>query len=168
MDNKIIGSIDVESEKKINSKLSRYSVFILADKLFGFELDSVEEVLSVPKISKVPNVSQQIVGVFNLRGTILTLAKINQMLGLPSTDIYEESMIIVTESGNQKIGIIVDKVLDLVAVDESDIQLPTREMLPNLVEFIIGTYEKEGMGIIYLLNYKKLLAPQNFILNNNI
>ena len=168
MDNKINLSFDVESGKKINSKISRYSVFILADKLFGLELDSVEEVLSVPKISKVPNVPQQIAGVFNLRGTILTLVKVNHMLGLPSTEINEESMIIITESGNQKIGILVDKVLDLVSVDEPDIQLPTREMLPNLVEFIIGSYEKEGMGMIYLLNFKKLLAPQNFILSDNI
>ena len=147
MDNKINLSFDVESGKKINLKISRYSVFILADKLFGLELDSVEEVLSVPKISKVPNVPQQIAGVFNLRGTILTLVKVNHMLGLPSTEINEESMIIITENGNQKIGILVDKVLDLVSVDEPDIKLPTREMLPNLVEFIIGSYEKEGMGM---------------------
>lgn len=168
MDNKVDLSFDVESGKEINSKIIRYSVFILADKLFGLELDAVEEIISVPKISKIPGVSKQILGVFNLRGTILTLVEVNQMLGLPGVHINEESMVIITTSGDQNLGILVDKVLDLVSVDESDIQLPTRDMTPNLVEFIVGSFEKEGVGTIHLLNFKKLMAPQNFIFSENI
>jgi purine-binding chemotaxis protein CheW len=167
MKNKLNMSIPNELDKIVNPRLIRYSVFVLADKFFGLELFSVKEVISLPKISRVPNVPKHILGVFNLRGTIMTIVEINEMLGIASQEIYEENMIVIVESEKQSIGILVNRVLDLVSVDESEIQIPTREMSPKMVGFLSGFYDREGIGTIYLLNYKKLLDPQNFTFSDN-
>ena len=71
-------------------------------------------------------------------------------------------MVLVLDFPDQKIGIFVEKVLDVINVEESEIQLPSREMPTKLAKNVIGMYEKEGMGLIHLLNLKELLSVDNF------
>jgi len=149
-------------QKDSISKTSRFSVFIIAEKLFGIELSNVDEVITLPKISKVPSSPRNILGVFSLRGTILTLIEVNETLGLPVQEIDEEKMVLIVDHQNQRIGIIVEKVLDVVNVEESEIQLPSREMSHKMARNIIGYYEKEGIGSINLLNLAEVLSSENF------
>jgi len=96
-----------------------------------------------------------------LRGTIITLLEINDIVGVDSQN-SAESMVLIVENENQQLGILVKKVLDVINVDESEIKLPTRDMSPKLAKNIIGYYEKEGIGTINLLNLNELLTPYNF------
>jgi chemotaxis signal transduction protein len=150
-----------ENYKNSKSKVSRFSVFIISEKLFGIELSSVNEVITLPKISKIPSAPKQILGVFSLRGKILTLLEINDILGISRLEYNEENMVLITDHLNQKVGILVEKVLDVLNLDESEIQLPSRDMSHKMAKNIIGYYEYEGMGTINLLNLSELLAPQN-------
>jgi len=143
------------------SKISRFSIFIISEKLFGIELANVNEVITIPKISKIPSSPKHVAGVFNLRGTIITLLEINDIVGVDSQN-SAESMVLIVENENQQLGILVKKVLDVINVDESEIKLPTRDMSPKLAKNIIGYYEKEGIGTINLLNLNELLTPYNF------
>ena len=150
-----------ENHKKPKSKVSRFSVFIISEKLFGIELSSVNEVITLPKISQIPSAPKHILGVFSLRGKILTLLEINEILGIRSQEYDEENMVLIADHFNQKAGILVEKVLDVINIDESEIQLPSREMSHKMAKNIIGYYENEGMGTINLLNLNELLAPHN-------
>lgn len=147
--------------KKSKSKISRFSVFIISEKLFGIELSDVNEVITLPKISKIPSSPKNILGVFNLRGTILTLLEINEILGISNQKPDEENMVLITDHFNQKIGILVKKVLDIINVDESEIQLPSRDMSQKMAKNIIGYYENEGLGTINLLNLNEIFANHN-------
>lgn len=153
---------DDESKNSIAKKSNRYSVFVLADKFYGLELLSVKEVISMPKISRIPNVPEHILGVFNLRGTIITLMDLNKMLGTTSQPVNENNMVIVVENDGLNVGILVDRVLDLINVMESDIKSSELEMSPQMVEYTKGYYVKESLGTIFLLNLEKILAPDKF------
>jgi purine-binding chemotaxis protein CheW len=144
-----------------SSNFSRYSVFIISEKLFGIELTNVFEVITKPKISKIPGLKKNVVGVFNLRGTIITLLKINEIIGLESQE-SEDNMVLIIQHEQRQLGILVEKVLDVINVDETEIQLPKREMSARLANNIIGYYEKEGMGVINLINLNELLVSDNF------
>ena len=152
-----------KNRKEKQSKISRFSIFIIAEKLFGIELSNVNEVITLPKVSKIPSSPNNILGVFNLRGTILTLLEISEIIGIEVQD-SDENMVLIVEDVNQQMGILVEKVLDVINVEESEIQLPSRDMPPKMAKNIIGYYEKEGMGTINLLNLKELLASNNFSL----
>lgn len=149
------------NRKKSKSKISRFSVFTISEKLFGIELSDVNEVITLPKISKIPSSPKNILGVFNLRGTILTLLEINDTLGISGQEPDEENMVLITDHFNQKVGILVEKVLDVINVDESEIQLPSRDMSQKMAKNIIGYYENEGLGTINLLNLNELFANHN-------
>jgi chemotaxis signal transduction protein len=146
---------------KSKTKISRFSVFVISEKLLGIELSNVNEVITLPKISKIPSAPKQILGVFSLRGKILTLLEISEALGIRSQEQNEENMVLIVDYLNQKVGILVEKVLDVIDIDESEIQMPTRDMSHKMAKNIIGYYENEGMGTINLLNLNELLALHN-------
>ena len=149
-------------QKKRQSTVSRFSIFIISEKLFGIELSKVNEVITLPKVSKIPSSSNHILGVFNLRGTILTLFEISEIIGVEKQE-PEDNMVLIVEHDNQIKGILVEKVLDVINVEESEIQLPSRDMSTKMAKNIIGYYEKEGIGTINLLNLNELLASQKFL-----
>jgi len=149
------------NQRKKHSKISRFSIFIISEKLFGIELSNVSEVLTIPKISKIPSSPKHIVGVFNLRGAIITLVEISEIIGVDKQN-PDESMVLIVDLENKQLGILVEKVLDVINVEESEIKLPTRDMSPKMAKNIIGYYEKEGSGTINLLNLNELLTSHNF------
>jgi purine-binding chemotaxis protein CheW len=146
-----------ESKNNNANNSVRYSVFILGDKFYGLELLSVREVISVPKISSIPSVPQQIMGVFNFRGTIITLMELNKLLGTSNHTVNESNMVIVVENGGLSAGILVDKVVNLIHVKDSEIKSPTGEISPEMSQYFKGYYIEESLGTIFLLNLDKIL-----------
>ncbi len=135
----------------------RYSTFILSDKIFGFEILSVKEVLPLPKLTRIPNVSAYIHGVFNLRGNIMSLMDLRYFLGLEPKPFDPADMVLVLENKNIRIAVAVERVLDIVTVAEDDIQATTREIPVQIAQFTAGLFEKEGLGTIHLLDSEVLL-----------
>ena len=88
---------------------TRYSVFSVSGKLFGLEMSTVREVLSPPKVTLLPNVPTHVLGVYNLRGSILSLVDIQRILGLNSTNKKETDMVILVESSRSLISFVVEK-----------------------------------------------------------
>ena len=137
--------------------VSRYSIFSLSDMLFGIEIESVKEVLKYPSITNLPNVDLHILGVFNLRGTIVSLVDLRYTLSLEVQDIKNTDMILLVEMNEMLIGILVEKVLDFVDVENLEIQIPSRSISSSIANYIKGSYEKEELGKIFLLDLEKLL-----------
>lgn len=140
-----------------SGKFSRYSVFSIGNTLFGLEILAVKEVLPLPPITKVPNVAPYVLGVFNLRGNITPLIDIRFFLGLEISPLEDSNMILLLEQKNVRSGILVERVLDIVNVDEGQIELPTRNLSPLFGNYVGGLYEKEGLGTIHLFDTERLI-----------
>jgi purine-binding chemotaxis protein CheW len=82
-----------EQPNKNKTVYTRFSVFNISDRLFGIEINHVKEVLKSPKITRLPNVKPQLLGVFNLRGTILPLMDLRYILGLEITEKKNAEMV---------------------------------------------------------------------------
>lgn len=140
-----------------DEKNTRYSVFSVSGKLFGLEISSVREVLPSPKVTYLPNVPTHVVGVFNLRGNILSLVDIHQILGLSSFEKKDTDMVLVVESFGFLLSFIVEQVLDFVEVENSKVKLQTGDMPADMAYFVRGIFEADNMGQIYLLDTERLL-----------
>jgi purine-binding chemotaxis protein CheW len=82
-------------------------LFKLGAQYFRFPIGQVKDVLPIPSITKVPLANKEILGVFNLRGEIVTAIDLATIL---EKETLSPSMIIVTEFANDLYGLIVDKV----------------------------------------------------------
>ena len=142
-------------------KHTRYSVFSVSGKLFGLEMSAVREVLSSPKVTLLPNVPSHVLGVYNLRGNILSLVDIRKILGLNSSTGKEADVVMLVESSKSLISFIVEKVLDFVDVENSKIKEPSKDISARLAYFVRGIYDSGTIGQIYLLE------TENF-LNSNV
>lgn len=146
---------------KNQEKYTRYSVFSVSGKLFGLEMSTVREVISPPKVTLLPNVPNHVLGVYNLRGSILSLVDIQQILGLNSTTKSDSDMVMLVESPKSLISFVVERVLDFVEVDNSKIQQPSKNISARFAYFVRGIYETNTGSQIYLLE------TENF-LNSNV
>lgn len=139
----------------------RYSVLCVSNHNFVIEISNIREVAPLPKITKVPNVNESFIGVFNLRGEIYSILDLRALLGLETVALTEDSMVAIIEHESVAFGVIVDKVIGVMAIDESKIEIPTREMSPRFIQYLSGFYNQENLGIVHMLDISELLkAPE--------
>ena len=143
----------------------QYLVFL--EKLFGLEISTVREVLPPPKVTYLPNVPTHVIGVFNLRGSIISLVDIQQILDLGSTEKKDTNMVLLVESSNLLISFIVEQVLDFVEVENSQVKLPSGVMTADMKNFVRGIFESDNMGQINLLDTERLLASSMVFIQEN-
>ncbi len=148
-------------------KYTRYSVFSVSGKLFGLEMSTVREVLPPPNVTFLPNVPTHVLGVYNLRGNIISLIDLQQILGLNSEEKKESDMVLLVESSDFLISFVVEKVLDFVEVENSKVHLPSRNIPARMAYFFRGIYETDKIGQIYLFETEKLLNSNLIFVKEN-
>lgn len=142
-------------------------MFSASGKFFGLELSIVREVLQPPEVTKIPNMLAHILGVYNLRGTIITLVDIRQILGLDQNKDKKSDMVILLKNGDFTISFIVDRVLDFIEIDNSKIQQETSKIPSRIARYLRGIYHEKRMGEVHLFETDKLLNAKE-ILGQNI
>ena len=99
----------------------RHLTFLLAEQVYGIPLERVQEIVRVQRATPVPDLPEYIRGVINLRGTVVPVVDVRTRLGLAKRDEDERTCVVVCSFRGEGIGLIVDTVCDVVAIDESNI-----------------------------------------------
>ncbi len=97
-------------------------VFTLVDSLYGVEVDQVREITAMRDVSPVPNSPDYVLGVTNLRGQVTTVADLKSRLGsMSSGETGTNQRIIVVESQEAPIGMVVDSAREVMRMPKGDI-----------------------------------------------
>ncbi|MCP8847293.1 chemotaxis protein CheW [Latilactobacillus curvatus] len=83
--------------------------------------ETVEEVVDTVQITKVPLAPLWVKGLINLRGTVLTVISLAQLVGLPESKTNRNIMIM--KKDDERRGLLIDEVIEVMDVDPDDIQL---------------------------------------------
>ncbi|HYF56187.1 MAG TPA: chemotaxis protein CheW [Salinarimonas sp.] len=94
---------------------SRFLTFRSEERLYAVPADQVSEVVCVPPVSRVPQASPSLLGLANLRGSILPVASLRRLLGRPDDGGRPEMRAIVLDGG-APVALVVDRVEALVTV----------------------------------------------------
>jgi len=109
-------------ERQFNSVNSdEYMTFILGTMKYAVELPKIREILTYPDlITTLPNTSQWVKGLINLRGEVVPILDIRVKFGTGEV-VYDENtaVIAVITEDNRMIGLVVDKVDDVQKLDNS-------------------------------------------------
>lgn len=138
----------------------RYSIVRISGKYFGIEVKYVREVTLLPVVTRVPNVHKSILGVFNLRGQIVSVIDIRNLMNLPDEKITEDYFVVIIENDGITLGFVVEKVLDVFPIDSNKINVPTRDMSLNIVQYCNGYYTHKKLGNIFLLDMEALFEAK--------
>jgi len=132
-------------------------IFEVNSELYGLNIMKTESIERMTAVTKVPDSKEYVLGVINLRGDIIPVICLKARAGLER---YKEdtldSRIIVINNEEYRVGVAVDKVLEIVNIATDSIQ-PTREILfDNDSQLLAGVYESAN-GIIMIMDVDGLL-----------
>jgi len=109
--------LDAHGEERSKATGERCIAFKVAGEYYAVDLTSVKEVITPPDLLPVPGSEVEVLGVINLRGSILTVVNARSMLGLDGCAEGPLARILVLDEGGCQVGALVDAVEDIVSVD---------------------------------------------------
>lgn len=128
-------------------------IFSLGEEEFGVETLKVQNISNNMLVTKVPKSDSHIRGLINLRGNIISLIDINLLLGT-TNQFNEKGNIIIIDIEEEEVAISVDKVKEVLDIDEKIIQKLDAEEVRDYVKGIINL----NGSIITLIDLNMLLG----------
>jgi purine-binding chemotaxis protein CheW len=92
--------------------VTKYSVFSISGTLYALEMSMIREVVRSPRVARLPNADSHILGVYNLRGRIITLVDIRQILGIAPAENDSTTLVLLIGTNGSSISFLVDKIMN--------------------------------------------------------
>ena len=135
-----------------------YLTFLIGEEVFGIGIEYVKEIIGVQPITRIPDFPDHIRGVINLRGKIIPVMDVRLRFKKPEQPYDTRTCIIVVDIFHNSIGLIVDRVAEVIAIPEGDIAAPP-EINRQAGSYIKG-FGKVGGEIKLLLDCGVLLGNE--------
>ena len=132
------------------------ATFFVGDALCGMDILKVREINKIMNMTKVPQAPEYVRGILNLRGRIITIIDLGKRLGLSSTEMSDESCNIIIDSQNEYIGLLVDRISDVVQAETDKIEPTPANMGGGYGKFVEGVFKTEEK-LIGILDVEAML-----------
>jgi purine-binding chemotaxis protein CheW len=133
--------------------------FILDDVDYGIDILSVHEIMRMPNIARLPNAPPFIKGVINLRGNVIPVVDVRERFGFPVAEITDLTRIIVIETMEKLVGLLVDNVHQVVRLPESNVD-PPAELVEGVSEVFIKGIGRLNKRLVVILNLNNMLFEE--------
>ncbi len=143
--------------EEMRQKAGKYLTFFLAGEEYGLEILKVREIIGLMDITDVPGTPAFVKGVINLRGKVIPVLDLRSKFGMETAEQTEETCIIVVDVGTVEMGIVVDKVSEVLDIAAEDIEDAPSFGVDVNTDFILGMGKAEG-SVKILLDIDKVLT----------
>lgn len=151
----------VVNSSEQNDEVLQWVTFCLDQEVYGINVMQVQEVLRYTDIAPVPGSPSYVLGIINLRGNVVTVIDTRNRFGLETTEITDNSRIVIIESEKQVVGIMVDSVAEVVYLKTSDIDSAPNVGTDESAKFIQGVSHRDDQLLI-LVDLNKLLSDDEW------
>lgn len=153
-----VGELDAwEEEGSRRLNLRRIVAFELDDELYGADIGETAEIIRMVSIMPLPNVPAFILGLVNLRSAIVPVIDLRIRFGLAHKELDHDSRIIILNAGNLVVGIVVDRLWELLRLDPGVFQPPPSTLAKIDHEYFKHIASVKGRMLI-VLDIEKLLT----------
>ncbi len=137
--------------------------FQLGPEVYGIDIMDVREIVQMENIRTIPNAPSSVEGIFNLRGEIIPIINLHKRFHIKRIEMAEDEELlngtIILNINNTKIGIIIDKILRVLPIENQTIQPPPQILTGIGAEYIQGVITNEE-GYLIILDIQKLFDPR--------
>ena len=133
--------------------------FRLASEEYGIEITKVQEIILMGEITRVPQTPEYIMGLINLRSTVIPIVDLRLRFALPQEQQTDETRIMVVNVAGKTIGIIVDAVSEVLRISQEQIAPPPPTVAGLGREYLTGLVKLEKRLLI-LLDIDKILGEE--------
>ena len=131
-------------------------IFKLGNEAFGVEIATVESIIKMQAITRLPQATSFVEGIINLRGKILPVIDLRRRLNIPLTEITKDSRMVVVALAGTTVAMIVDQVNEVLRINDDIVEVPPAISQSVDSRFIEGI-AKINEALVILLNLSKVL-----------
>lgn len=150
------------------TETKQYLTFKLEEEIFAVDISKVREVLDFTKITKVPRTPEFMLGVLNLRGSVVPVIDLRLKFKTSETDKTENTSVVILEINVDDetvvLGALVDSVQEVTDLDPDQIEPAPRIGTRLKTEFIHGMGKRDDQFII-ILDVDKVFSAEELALD---
>lgn len=141
---------------KTGTALMELATFYVGEALCGIDILNIQEINKQTEVTPVPQSEEYVQGVLNLRGRIVTVIDLGRKIGLSPINAGKDNRNIIVDSQDEQIGLLVDRISDVMLADPSKIENPPANIGGIQGRFFDGVYKTENR-LIGILNIEEVL-----------
>lgn len=133
------------------------ATFYVREALCSLDAAGIQEVIRLGALTPVPHAPPEVAGIVNLRGKTVTILDLGLRLGYPKAVPSSDSRIFIIEDRSEFVGLLVDRVDEVVEVERDQWQAPPANVPGGQARFFQGVY-RTGGRVITVLNAGPILS----------
>ena len=129
--------------------------FIIGEEEYAVPILSIQEIIKPIECTRVPQTPAYVLGVFNLRGSVIPLIDLRVKFGLTPKNHNDETRFFVLKQGDDVAGFVIDRLTMAIRIKKTDIGPAPDTMAGD--ESLISGVGKQDDRILTILKVNKLL-----------
>ena len=150
-----------------SSATGQYLSFTLGEDTFAVDIGRVREVFDLIRVTKVPRTPDTMLGVINLRGSVIPVMDMRLKFGIPASEKTINTCIVILEAMMEGevvvVGALVDSVQEVFELEAHQIEPPPRIGTWLKTEFLKGMGKRSDDKFIIILNIDRIFSSQEAI-----
>lgn len=149
--------------ENLHEQSNQYCGFKIAGEEYAIPVMDVQEVIKPQLVTPIPLAQEEVRGLINLRGQIVTCLSLRKLFG-QDDELDKEHMNIIVRGEDTLFSFVVDEVTNIIDINNQDVEPAPDTIRPNLKKYVDNIY-KSKEGLVILLNPSKIMLHKN---ENNI
>src|SRR6202000_2767488 len=160
----------VKNNKGPGEESHQVLTFVLGNETYGVDILRVQEIRGWSAVTKIPHAPSHVLGVLNLRGSIVPIVDLRMRFSLDSAEYTAVTVIIVvsviSSAGRRDFGVVVDGVSDVVDVNPEQVKAAPELGAKGATDYIRGLVPVPERMVV-LLDIDRLIGSDTAAFNNN-
>jgi purine-binding chemotaxis protein CheW len=136
---------------------TQFISFAIGNDQYGVDIMAVREIKGWSEITHLPKQPDYMRGVLNLRGAMVPIIDLRCRFGQGMTEATALHVVIVVQLGSRMVGLLADRVLDIISFEASQVQAVPRVTAASRADFLSGLVTVDG-AMIALIDIANLLS----------
>lgn len=129
--------------------------FIVGEEEYAIPILNIQEIIKPIEYTRVPSVPEYVLGVFNMRGTVIPLIDLANRFSLGSSKITPHTRYIVLKGEDGNVGFVIDRLTEAIKINKNRIDQPPETLLKE--KGMIYGIGKRDNNILTILKVDALL-----------
>lgn len=141
------------------SPLAEFVTFYAGGQSFGIDIAHVREIRRWSPVTPLPHAPAEVLGVMNLRGSVIPIYDLAARFGLPPTAENPRNVIVIAMNDRQTLGLLVEAVSEILSVPRDQIQ-ETPDVRSDAARATVTGVVTVGEGMTRVIDLGAVVQPR--------
>ncbi|WP_022720613.1 chemotaxis protein CheW [Rhodopseudomonas sp. B29] len=134
----------------VGGSTTQFATAMIGGQLFGLPISRVQDVFMPERLTRVPLAPDDVAGVLNLRGRIVTALDMRTRLGLEKPDTDKPPMAMGVDLRGESYGLLIDTIGEVLTLPDDARETNPVNLDPRMAAFANGVYRLDGQLMVVL------------------